>query len=101
MKTAIELIAAERQRQLQDWTPAHDDLHDRKELVRNAEDVLGAYLVGKSYGPRPPADQWGLGKKYKEDPLRLLVIAGALVAAEIERLQRAQPEPQPGGEEGV
>jgi hypothetical protein len=97
--TGAEMIAAERQRQIEQegWTPEHDDEHDGGDLARAAEAY--AYhatqqLRGRkpSYGPlRPPPYGWPWHPnrwKPSDDPIRNLVKAGALIAAEIDRLQR-------------
>jgi|SRR5579872_2615752 len=88
-----ELIAAERKRQVEEegWTDAHDDLHGDFELSQAAicysDAACGAnsWIVG-----RPPA-WWPFGRECWRpslDPIRNLVKAGALIAAEIDRLQR-------------
>jgi len=89
MKTGIELIAEERARQieLEGWTQEHDDQHTAGELAKNAAicAVRGtdAYVIDPSDGP-----DWLLASKHGE-PVKRLIIAGALIAAEIDRLQRA------------
>ena len=95
--TGVELIAAERERQVgeEGWTPKHDDSHTYGDLA-----VVAATLavhgtdasVEDSHGWRGTKDArfglpWGLWK-HREDRTRLLTIAGALIAAEIDRLQR-------------
>jgi hypothetical protein len=86
-------VLAERQRQITDegWTPAHDDKHTYGELVQAAADLCvdgtdfrvvdmdGDQIIG-----------WGLNERHKDDRRRQLVIAGALILAEIERLDRAK-----------
>lgn len=86
----IALMAAERQRQIaqEDWTPDHDDRHDDGELASAAIGYIQA--TWKKFR-RPPAnwpwdDAWW---KPSPDPVRNLVKAGALIAAEIDRLRRA------------
>jgi hypothetical protein len=73
------------------YSAEHDDEHDRSELaVVAAELVLqgtGASLNGPECDCYRP-DPWGLVKKHP-DRRRQLVIAGALLAAEIDRLNRA------------
>ena len=79
--SGAELIAAERQRQIdaEGWTPEHDDLHDGGELAYAA--------VG--YIKRDRAE-FPLSWTFKPgDRVRDLVKAGALIAAEIDRLNRA------------
>lgn len=99
MKTAIELIAEERARQIsaEGWTPEHDDKHTSAELTRAA--ISYAYTLAypdewaAERGKLPgPADDWPWAKTWwKPSPdnrVRELVKAGALIAAEIDRLQR-------------
>lgn len=88
-----ELIAVERQRQIavEGWRPEHDDQHDSGSLVAAAV----TYALEATYdGPAVKGtwfkkfwcfdDQW-----YKPaSKIRMLVKAGALLAAEIDRLQR-------------
>src|SRR6185437_2347405 len=94
-----ELIAAERERQVsvEGWTSKHDDNHCTDELARAAE----AYIViawaqiqrlhwrWLRYEDRRRWP-WGVNEmpEPKPDPVRNLVKAGALIAAEIDRLQR-------------
>lgn len=87
--SGIELIAAERQRQVQQegWSIEHDAMHVEGELrdaaicyamvcdPRAGENVLGIW---------PWETIWW---KPSEDQVRNLVKAGALIAAEIDRLQ--------------
>lgn len=84
------LIAAERARQItaEGWTPEHDDEHEGNELLQAAVWYLdnGAeFDFGLSLPPWPwePA-AW----KPSDDRVRQLVKAGALIAAEIDRLKR-------------
>jgi hypothetical protein len=100
--TGVELIAAERKRQVEveGWTPEHDDEHeageialaascyaldfqDRRMILFGQECDITDYLW-------PWESRWW--KPTPEDRIRELVKAGALVAAEIDRLQRqSQP----------
>lgn len=90
------LISAERQRQIdaEGWTAEHDDRHDKAELTCAAMDycnaarkrVLGAsdvYTLALNAYWRWDGAWW----KPSLDPVRNLVKAGALIAAEIDRLQ--------------
>ena len=99
--TGIELIAVERQRQIavEGWTPEHDDEHDAGQLSEAAACYadLAAYQgshVDSPIDKRPPMgwpwspDWW----KPSPDLIRNLVKAGALIAAEIDRLQRSHKE---------
>jgi len=84
------LIAAERERQVtaEGWTPEHDDEHTIGELVDAAVCYLKHGLDAESpvIWPWPWAEDWW---KPSDDPIRNLVRAGALIAAEIDRLTRA------------
>ena len=92
-KTGIELIAEERQRQIEQegWTAEHDAQHSHHELARAAAFYAtpGPLRVinrenGTPYG-------WPFNKAWwkpsPQDRKRELVKAGALIAAEIDRLQ--------------
>lgn len=94
MITGIEMIAAERSRQtaVEGWTPEHDDMHDRGQLA----DAARAYVT---MTPRTPDGKsrisgvswpWSLSwwKPSPDNRVRELVKAGALIAAEIDRLER-------------
>lgn len=92
------LIAAERLRQLtqEGWTPAHDDQHTRAELSGAA--ACYAIAANELASPRPYLNPpnislWPWEMKWWKpgnDPVRCLVKAGALIAAEIDRLKRAE-----------
>ena len=81
MSKVIEDIANERIRQMgqEGWTHHHDDAHANRELAKAA----ACYAVGNSVG-WPWAKHWWKPKTYREN----LVRAGALIAAEIERIDR-------------
>lgn len=87
-KAGAELIAAERERQItaEGWTAAHDDTHDRGALVEAAV----CYALSGTGRRVPSLWPWdATWWKPSKDPVRNLVRAGALIAAEIDRLQRA------------
>lgn len=96
MKTGIQLIAEERHRQINDegWTSEHDDQHDTAQLSGAA--ACYAIAANELASPVPYINQptpslwpWSLEWwKPGNDPVRCLVKAGALIAAEIDRLQR-------------
>jgi hypothetical protein len=93
MRTGIELIAEERQRQIEveGWTPEHDDVHVDGQLARVAASY--AMPVGKGrIDARREFFLSGIGEDWwKPSPdnrIRELVKAGALIAAEIDRLNR-------------
>jgi hypothetical protein len=84
------LIAAERLRQVREegFTPAHDAAHGGPDLAWAAHAYLARAASGKPDREIPPvawpwpAEEW----KPDKDSARLDVIAGAMVAAEIDRL---------------
>lgn len=100
-----DLIYDERQRQIaaEGWTPEHDDQHDGFELSAAARCYTLA-AEATQYGPnnvtfrgyRPGetpdrSSDWPWHSSWwkpSDDPIRNLVKAGALIAAEIDRLQR-------------
>lgn len=98
-------VIAERQRQVEaeGWTAAHDDQHDRGEMAAAAGcyalgarlkthevDGPGSYVVPEHW---PWDGEWWKTKTRRQD----LVRAGALILAEIERLDRLAPSPVGGG----
>lgn len=91
---ALGDIASERQRQIEGegWTPEHDgDEHQGGELGRAAI----SYILGVAYIQEPKRSTsgwpwpWSLKWWKPSDKRRNLVKAGALIVAEIERLDRA------------
>lgn len=80
----------ERQQQVEGWTPQHDDDHDDGEMASAALGYIGASQREHGSKMRMPATwPWALAWwKPSDDPIRNLVKAGALIAAEIDRLQR-------------
>lgn len=113
----VALIAAERQRQLsaEGWTPEHDDEHRHGEMAVSAARYAMHDVGFDELNTRDDAydaAEWAevkvaLGKAWRwescwwkpKDPIRNLVRAGALIAAEIDRRQRqlkaAPPAPGP------
>lgn len=88
--SGAELIAIERQRQIEEegYEMQHDDEHDAGELLAAA--ICYAHNAGqfKSGAPREwpwRSDYW---KPTAGNPVRDLVKAGALIAAEIDRINR-------------
>jgi hypothetical protein len=98
--TGIELISVERKRQIEEegWAVEHDDSH-----FPGCLSVAGASYAAFVASVLSATDGWRenyrwLGQqlwpfdsewwKPSEDPIRNLVKAGALIAAEIDRLQR-------------
>lgn len=88
---ALALIAAERRRQIdvEGYTPGHDDEdHSTGQLAMAA----ACYALHPSEDePSEPPQFWPWGNDWWKpgDRVRELVKAGALIVAEIERLQRA------------
>ncbi len=99
MKTGAQLIAIERERQIneEDWDDEHDDEHQDGDLARAAicyaaqDRIFIKYQDGHNITFRDPwpgdwDDEWD--KRHKHGPIRRLVIAGALIAAEIDKMYR-------------
>lgn len=102
--TGAERIAAERQRQIdvEGYTADHDVAHDSADLAHAADCYLQAAIFthagwrvqgpGAIYGDPPQlpvARDWPWERaawKPSDDPIRNLEKAGALIAAEIDRL---------------
>ena len=104
MKTGIELIAAERERQItaKGWSAAHDDKHNNAELAYagscyahvgaavkrgiDVKDIKEFYTDGMDSLIHWPweDESW----KPSNDPIPNLMKAGALIAAELDRLMR-------------
>ena len=85
METAIELILQEREKQLDKWSKEHDREHTF-EIRLNAALLLlrdTEFTICDGTGDSSFAT-WGLSERH-ENRLKRLVIAGALVAAEIEK----------------
>jgi hypothetical protein len=84
----IELIATERQRQIdaEGWTLEHDDEHIFGELAKRAAALAVSHTDAIVMDDGERVLPW---KEHRHP--RNLVIAGALIAAEIDRLQRAKP----------
>lgn len=99
----VELIGAERERQVSHcgWSAEHDDeQHGDSSLAACAAILAGGdipYLKVAFVGFEP-YPEWVLERlqhirsKYAGDKVRQLVIAGALIAAEIDRIQRENAE---------
>ena len=103
MKSGIEIISEERKRQIEieGWTAEHDDEHRCGEL----SDATACYATRgywRNYQRNPAycmiwpfsLDWWKpmaddlLGEEYIDGRIKELSKAGALIAAEIDRLQR-------------
>lgn len=100
MKTGIELIADERKRQIkvEGWSAEHDSEHKKDELAMAAvsyampKDVREAMIMvfTSPIADAPPTWPWNVEwwKPTPDNRIKELVKAGALIAAEIDRLQR-------------
>jgi hypothetical protein len=97
--SGVQLIAAERERQVtvENWTPEHDDTHDTGGLTCAAmayADAARKRMLGAS--DEHTLRIWNYWRWNKDwwkpslDPVRNLVKAGALIAAEIDRLHRKE-----------
>ena len=92
-----DLVLAERRRQVSEewWTPQHDDKHTEGEIARAG--ACYAYMAGAGDDGRrhvlatgvPYLWPWSREWWKPTDRRRDLVKAGALILAEIERLDRA------------
>jgi hypothetical protein len=84
-------VLAERRRQVEQegWTPAHDDAHSTGDMALAA--ACYAAADNENYPPAEPPDLWPWDANWWKptDERRNLVKAGALILAEIERLDRA------------
>ena len=96
-----QLIAAERQRQIdaEGWTPEHDDEHSRGELCRAGVAYAITYVWQQfgvddvEAGQPEDALEWPWEPSWYKPgrtALDTLVKAGALIAAEIDRIHRAE-----------
>lgn len=100
-----ELIAQERRRQVFEkrYDPEHDDEHGDGSLLHAgillACDVAGLEVFGVDPpdlgGPWPDALCLHVREKHADDEVRRLTIAGAMIAAEIDRLIRAKERSEP------
>lgn len=92
------MIGAERERQMigKGYTVEHDDAHDRGQLVAAAMCYLALCIVHviadrfpkfniASLWPWNPAESYPRGERHA-----MLVKAGALIAAELDRVRRAE-----------
>lgn len=100
--TGVDLIAEERIRQmtLEGWTPQHDDQHWEGTMTAAAccyatlawRQVDGTIRISVDGMPPPSGWPWEAEWwKPNDDPVRNLAKAGALIAAELDRLQRRAP----------
>ena len=97
--SAIDDIAAERRRQVEaeGWTPDHDDEHGDGSLAAAAATYAFSAATADRFLAHDPIGFWPWAAEWwkPSTPRRDLVKAGALIVAEIERIDRAalaQPE---------
>lgn len=107
LRVAVTDIAAERQRQVdvEGWSEAHDDEHDSYQMARAAgcyafhasreddDGDTGMFVSAAVHHGWPWDRAWWKPKSRRTD----LVRAGALIVAEIERLDRAALQAEPKG----
>lgn len=106
--SGVELIAAERQRHIdgEGWSSEHDDSHRAEQLAYAAacyaipprlREAWGSFFIDTLWPWRGRSNWWkptasvahrGFAYEHDGDRVRELVKAGALIAAEIDRLQR-------------
>ena len=106
LRVAVTDIAAERQRQVdvEGWSEAHDDEHDGYQMARAAgcyafhasreddDGDTGMFVSAAVHHGWPWDRAWWKPKSRRAD----LVRAGALIVAEIERLDRAALQAEQG-----
>lgn len=90
LECGVMRIAEERGRQIRvGWSPEHDDSHTGRDLIRAAVAYLLLEVDGESHAePAESAWPWSDGSFKPGTSVENLTRAGALVAAEIDRLQR-------------
>jgi hypothetical protein len=103
----VDLIAMERERQIkkEGWTPEHDNAHTGFQLtlaaIAYAAAAVGTEVKAKLYNlcfHKPKAPKWtdpwpwdtAFDKRKKHNRKKCLVVAGALIAAELDRLEREE-----------
>ncbi len=95
MKTGIELITKEREEQIKKhgYTQEHDDQHKDGALINAA--IFAITLRGEW---RQKGWEIFEAKMLEKSYDKRIIVAGALIAAEIDRLRRALPTPAPDEE---
>lgn len=104
MRTGIDLISSERKRQIESegYTPEHDDAHDKGELADAACTLAMSDRIFEELESRFASRlhllqfMWPFEiESYKatDERIESLAKAGALIAAEIDRLQRMRIPP--------
>lgn len=97
---AVRDVLAERRRQVavEGWTAAHDRTHHTGQLAMAAACYAGRAHAGRKHNLRMPFHwPWEASWWKPSKPRRMLVKAGALILAELERLDRASPSTGPAG----
>lgn len=102
LSNAVQSVISERQRQqsVEGWTPKHDDKHDNNELAFAASCYAFHSAAaswdfeddGTPYNIHPAPKNWPWAPEWWKptNPRRDLVKAGALILAEIERIDRQE-----------
>ncbi len=96
-----QMFSDERHRQITEegWTPEHDDEHVNGELsdaaacyaaTENIYFPKKIFFIFTRFIPLFPWNKYAWYKKQKHDRKRQLIIAGALLIAELERLERVE-----------
>lgn len=96
--TGSEMISYERNRQIYDegWSSEHDDQHRLGEIIRDSiaystRAFYQIYINNETIIDSSLGWPWSLDWfKPSNDPILNLVKAGALIAAEIDRIQREE-----------
>lgn len=96
--TGVHLIATERARQIKDegWDESHDSEHENGEMalaaacyaIVDSEAIAQHGFLDDLWGMLWPTTSWSIRWWKPKDPIRNLVRAGALIAAEIDRRLR-------------
>lgn len=89
--------------EVEGWTPRHDDEHGGGQMADAAKGYLLCAVLRERGTPMSDrriqlAPGWPWDAEWwkpSPDPIRNLVKAGALIAAEIDRLERAAPKGEP------
>lgn len=110
MLDGIGVILEERTRQklVEGWTETHDDQYSSQELIKASQSYLMAAEFAEQFPGKDPAKMlapmwWPWDRSWWKpsiDPIRNLEKAGALIAAEIDRLQRAAMRSEPNSKGG-
>lgn len=86
-------VLAERRRQIEaGHTPEHDDRHHEAGELASAAMCYARSAAFGATGALPPFWPWSSQHWKPSDPRRDLVKAGALILAEIERIDRAEAQ---------